>query len=241
MVFSSKAFKTIIVLICFTFILLFFTIHSYDSDINEILPFVQNANACAECVNNLISYDKDANLSACQRSQVTFLVGKHNIVDADIGKERILLLLSSDDYIFLRIAQWDDMLNQYSIIDTDWLPAKSWLDTYHNGDAVLLTIPFNNESDTANSTRIGDWIYLTFQYQDDSWYLTDFTDGYSFVAFLDNRSYIFDDYYESATEYRWTMDSILFFDHFSPTELFQYIYAYDVAKPNRPSLTDELQ
>lgn len=185
-------------------------------------------------------YDDGEDLSMLLHSQVPFLIDEYNIIDADISNERILLLLASDDCTFLRIAHWDDRLNKYSTIDTGPLPSESWLDTYHAEDSVLLTMPFIDKTNADDTLRMGGDIYLTFEYLTDGWCLTNFTDGCTFTAELCKQSYIFDDYYGSDTEYRWTIDSVLFFDDFSVSELYQLIYEYDTMKPDRPSMTDEL-
>ncbi len=147
------------------------------------------------------------------------LTDNYEVIDMDVSEKRILLCLSKNDKKFLRIAQWDTALHDYAIIDTGLLPAMSELDTYHDGNAVLLLIP-SVATTARQETELqeDECLFLTFQQVENSWYLTDFTDGQSFTATLSNDVYLFEDYDEPDPEHVWTTHGIIDFANFSITE-----------------------
>ncbi len=147
------------------------------------------------------------------------LTDNYEVIDIDVSEKRILLCLSKNDKKFLRIAQWDTALHDYTIIDTGLLPALIELDTYHDGNAVLLLIP-SVATTAGQETELqeDECLFLTFQQVENSWYLTDFTDGQSFTATLSNNVYLFEDYDEPDPEHVWTTHDIIDFANFSITE-----------------------
>lgn len=149
------------------------------------------------------------------------LTDNHEVIAMDVSEKRILLCLSKDNQQFLRIAQWDAALHDYTILDTDVLPSLSELDTYHDGNAVLLLVPA-----MATAQQDDECLFLTFQQVDNSWYLTNFTDGQSFAATLSSDGYLFEDYDEPNPEHMWTAHDIMTFANFSVTDLFRCLQEY---------------
>ena len=150
------------------------------------------------------------------------------VVDIDISTERILLQLTQEERLFLRIAQWDEALGGVHLIDSGALPAESYLDTYHDGDAVLLTMPVTEKSQ----------IFITFKQLDDGWYLTSFTDGQTFTAKLCEQGYQLNDYYEPSEEYTWNVEGALQVEGFCSEVLVEIIEVYDTLMADRPSVCE---
>lgn len=178
-------------------------------------------------------------LTVDQQACVSSLIGEYDVLDLDVSTERILLFLSDNGRLFLRLALWDTIHGQYKIKDTGWLPDESYLDTYHDADSILFLIPLREDM-IPESIPACDELYLTFDYVEDDWYLTHFTDGQSFVATFQNDVYLFGDYYETSEEFAWQAPYVFSFEGFNPIELFQYIVEYNSAMPNRPSLIETL-
>ena len=194
-------------------------------------------------VNDVLDWSKSLAeqqlLTEVQQSCVSSLIGEYDVLDLDVSAERILLHLSDGRQSFLRLALWDTIRGQYRIKDTGWLPAESYLDSYHDGDSILFMTSLGEDGIT-ESTPVCDEVYLTFDYMEDDWYLTHFTDGQSFVAALQNGVYLFEDYYESSENYAWRIPHVFAFEGFNPMELIPCIVEYNTAMPNRPSLIETL-
>lgn len=154
------------------------------------------------------------------------VVGEHEIETLDIDSERILLLLSSEDALFLRMIFLDDW-GEYRIVDTGELPDNSFIDDYHDGHAVLLTLEdIAREND--EGTIYEDY-FLTFERVDDDWYLTNFTDGQSFIAELEHSSYRFGDYDDGFEAVDFTGGPALRFDGFNLEALDACVEAFRAA------------
>ena len=134
----------------------------------------------------------------------------------------------------------------------DWMPdcdvydisTEAYDDRVHG--SVFIAVPRNPEDAVDEKVIVplyADWmrheLFLTFEYLNDDWYLTSFTDGNSFTADLCGQSYFFNDYYGPSAEYRWHAGPRLLFEGFSVFELLSYADAYNNAMPDRFSLTEE--
>ena len=189
-------------------------------------------------INDVIAEcEQVGNLTDAQRLQLSLLADEYEIEQFDVSDMRILLLLVSEDDKFIRMAVWNEVDQKYRIRDTQWLPGESSLDTYHDGDCVLLWMSTWG-IDAAYNMPMHE-LFLTFEYLNDDWYLTSFTDGNSFTANLCGQSYFFNDYYGPSAEYRWHAGPMLLFESFNVFELLSYADAYNNAMPDRFSLTEE--
>jgi hypothetical protein len=207
---------------------------SDDNDAKDELVYIRREYS----INDVISeYEQSEKITDAQRSQLSLLAGEYEIEQFDVSEMRILLFLFSEDDKFVRMAVWDKVTQEYKIRDTERLPEESSLDTYHDGDCVLLWMS-TWEIDAAYNMPMHE-LFLTFEYLSDDWYLTSFTDGNSFTADLYGQSYFFNDYYEPRTEYSWHAEPVLLFEDFSVFELLSYVDAYNNAMPDRLSLTEE--
>lgn len=205
-----------------------------DDDVKEEQVYIRREysidDVIAEC-------EQVGNLTDAQRSQLSLLAGEYEIEQYDASKMRILLLLVSENDRFIRMAVWNEADQEYRIRDTERLPGESSLDTYHDGDCVLLWMSTWG-IDAAYNMPMHE-LFLTFEYLNDDWYLTSFTDGNSFTADLCGQFYFFNDYYGPSAEYRWHAGPRLLFEGFSVFELLSYADAYNNAMPDRFSLTEE--
>lgn len=236
----SKSWKKCIV-ISFIFCCYLISAQAETADSSIIIQYV-NENVSFQPVAILVNdeidgsnpglyFDEDGYVSPELRRYISpQLTGNHEITDIDVSEERIVLSLVRNDQKFIRVAQWDSTFNRYYIIDTDLIPPTSVLDTYHDGNAVLLSIPLM-DFDTKEIWE-DDWLFLTFQPIANCWYLVDFTDGQSFVATLNDQTYLFDGYYESDPALTWTIQGTVKFEHFSVSSVLTYIQQYYEAKPD---------
>lgn len=199
-------------------------------------PVPMQANDQIDTKNPGLYFDDEGYVSPELMRQVSpILTGHHEMITMDVSEERILLQLAQDGQIFLRIAQWECELNDYALIDTGLLPSERELDTYHDGDAVLITIPYmESAAEKSNEPQENAQLFLTFQQLENGWYLTNFTDGQTFIAKLRDQAYLFSDYYESDPAYEWTVQEALAFENFSTSDLRRCIESYHTARPNQP-------
>lgn len=230
----SKYFITVCSVFFAWFALCSYSPNSYAE--SSLLPM--QAHDTSEIIDLFLHYDAAQFLTESQYSKCPALVLRYNILDIDISDERILLFLEDNEHYFLRIATWDDALGEYSTIDSGYLPADSWLDTFHDGNAVFLTVPYSIFN-VDNSLTLSDWLFITFKNSEGQWYLTSYTDSQSFTAKLSDHTYLFNDYYEPSTEYAWEMDSELLFEGFTVAALLESIDTYNTLYSHRPSLSEE--
>ncbi len=205
----------------------------YVHDGTPFQPVVLQANDEIDPGNPDLFFDQEGDILPALWPYLTpRLTDNHEVVNLDVSAERILLCLSKDGGKCLRIAQWNTALNDYTILDTGILPDTSELDTYHDADAVLVSIPFMG-ADTEEG-EADECLFLTFQQVENSWYLTNFTDGQSFVAALCDDAYHFDDYYEPNPTNAWMAHDRISFEDFSVTELLLCVQEYQEAKLQCP-------
>ncbi len=201
---------------------------------NDILfqPVVIQANDEIDTRNLDLFFDKEGYvLPAIWQYLSPRLTDSHEVVDMDVSEKRILLCMLKNDGKILRIAQWNKALNDYTIIDTGLLPCGSELDTSHDGNAVFVTIPsIEAATEEENAEQEEECLYLTFQQLENGWYLTNFTDGQSFVAALCEDTYLFDDYYEPNPANAWAAYAGIPFEDFSVTELWLHVREYQEAR-----------
>lgn len=201
---------------------------------NDILfqPVVIQANDEIDTRNLDLFFDKEGYVSpAIWQYLSPRLTDGQEVVDMDVSEGRILLCMLKNDGIILRIAQWNKALNDYTITDTGLLPCGSELDTYHDANAVMVSIPsIEAATEDGKAEQEDEYLYLTFQQLEDGWYLTNFTDGQSFAAALCEDTYLFDDYYEPNPANAWTAYERILFEDFSVTELWFRVQEYQEAR-----------
>lgn len=156
------------------------------------------------------------------------LTDSSEILDMDVSEERIALLLKRNDDVFLRIAYWNYAQDTYSIIDTKSIPLVTTLDTYHDGNAIFVNIPYQSLIREIDSES--EELFITFENVDGMWLLTTFTDGQTFSATIKEKKYQFEDYYDADDEFESdaieTRHDILYFADFDINELYNCIYEY---------------
>ena len=139
---------------------------------------------------------------------------------------------------FLKIQMHDRSESEYI---WDELPPHSFLDTYHDGDAILLHhylgLP-DGPMDWEEASICNSW-FMTFAYDGADWRLTNLTNGMTWAAYIVDGVYTFEDYYFSDPAWQW---SVVFEDRLEKldfTKLEFLVELYELQKPDRPSLSDD--
>ena len=117
----------------------------------------------------------------------SILTDSSEILDMDVSEERIVLLLKRNDDVFLRIAYWNYAQDTYSIIDTKSIPLVTTLDTYHDGNAIFVNIPYQSLIREIDSES--EELFITFENINGTWILTTCTDGQTFSATIKEKTY----------------------------------------------------
>ena len=142
------------------------------------------------------------------------------IVQGDISSLRVLLLLEdADGNKYLQAAVWDADSATYAITRSSNLPENAYLDTYHEGDAIFLSVGY----DTPGFAESGDlddlaWLYITAEWTDaGAWVVNDVTDGFSFFVDYDDGQYVIRDYWDEDVLQTISQDATLdTFDFVNP-------------------------
>ena len=148
------------------------------------------------------------------------LTNGDTVVQGDISSLRVLLLLAdADGNKYLQAAVWDADSATYAITRSSNLPENAYLDTYHEGDAIFLSVGY----DTPGFAELGDlddlaWLYITAEWTDtDAWVVTDVTDGFSFFVDYDDGQYVIRDYWDEKVLQTISQDATLdTFDFVNP-------------------------
>ena len=158
----------------------------------------------------------------------SMLTDSSEILDMDVSEERIVLLLKRNDDVLLRIACWNGEQGTYSVTDTKSIPLVTTLDTYHDGNAVFVNIPYQSLIREIDSES--EELFITFENVDDMWLLTTFTDGQTFSATIKEKTYQFEDCYDADDEFESDAieirHDILYFADFDINDLYNCIYEY---------------
>lgn len=121
------------------------------------------------------------------------LTNGDTVVDGDVSGLRVLFLLEdADGNKYLQAAVWDADSETYAITRSQYLPENVYLDTYHEGDAIFVSVGYETEA-FAESADLDDlaWLYITAEWTDaGEWVVTDVTDGNSFYADYDGERFI---------------------------------------------------
>ena len=142
------------------------------------------------------------------------------MVQGDISSLRVLLLLEdADGNKYLQAAVWDADSATYAITRSSNLPENAYLDTYHEGDAIFLSVGY----DTPGFAESGDlddlaWLCITAEWTDaGAWVVNDVTDGFSFFVDYDDGQYVIRDYWDEDVLQTISQDATLdTFDFVNP-------------------------
>ena len=156
----------------------------------------------------------------------------YRVVDMDISPRRIVLLLDTTVASMIRIAQWDNENQTYSITDWPEMP-DVFLDTYHDGNAVFFE--WFDEA-FADSEPV---VMVSLEEQEGLWHVTRFTDAMTYSAEMTESGYLFCDYWEyEAEEYQHHVFSSTQMGDVTWEHIVEMIEEYNVLFPQRPSLID---
>lgn len=120
-------------------------------------------------------------------------------------------------------------------IHTD-LPRGCYLDTYHDGNAILMDYDPMVSQDEQDSGSYRDQWFMTFEYVRDDWRLTHITNGQDWEADVENGVYTFDDVYEHDSKWQWNVkmeDRLLLYNFRAMARM---IKVYNIAMSERPGL-----
>ena len=111
------------------------------------------------------------------------------------------IIQNENGLTFLRVTMQD---GQTFLSNT--LPAFTVLDEYHASDVHILMsypvgLPEGADQEEANES---DHYFLTFEYRDSDWWLTDFTDGQTWTAKAADGGFAFNDYWVPSEDSMWT-------------------------------------
>lgn len=148
------------------------------------------------------------------------LTGGDTVVEGDVSGLRVLLLLEdADGNKYLQAAVWDADSATYAITRSQNLPENAYLDTYHEGNDVFLSVGY----DTPGFAESGDlddlaWLYITAEWTDTgAWVVTRVTDGSSFFAYYDGEQYVVRDDWDEVVLQTISLDATLdTFDFVNP-------------------------
>ena len=156
----------------------------------------------------------------------SMLIDERSIIAMDTDTQRIILLLADNEGVIARIAVWDHERQCYNTIDSPCLPRESFLDSYHDGNAVFIH---------SMNTKMTSF-YLTFECYDQDWILTYFNNGYTIWASKEGNGYILNDYYVPSDQTAMIKEGIISFSDFNIQEIDDWFQEYDRVFPDHPSL-----
>ena len=122
----------------------------------------------------------------------------------------------------------------------DSFPPYCYLDLYHDGNAILI----GHYAEMAQNSEIwdeffGEHWFMTFEFLEDTWRLTHITNGWDWMADVENGVYTFDDYYEYRSKWQWTVEFEDRLQCFDFPGMARLVEMYNAAMPARPSLHEE--
>lgn len=191
--------------------------------------------------NALLSEDETASLISSEGtasrelmdSVYDDLTSGYRVADMDVDPKRIVLLLETTDGAIIRIAQWNEKEKAYVITDWRDLPNNVFLDTYHDGDAVLFECFDESVADSESA------VLITIEESDGLWHVTSFTDAMTYSAEKTNTGYMFCDYWEyEAEEYQWHFESPTQMGKVTWMHLLEMINEYNTLFPLRPAMDE---
>ena len=157
--------------------------------------------------------------------------------DWDDGDFRTLEFIMDDTGLsFLRVIMADD-----TAFVRDTFPQHCYLETYHDGSAILMDYYMKMPDGPLHwdEVPLENHIWMTFQFLEGKWVLTDCTDGQTWMAKVENGVITFTDYDLPAPEWEWTgamNDDLMTFDFLKLETL---IDEYNAVMPDRPSIEEQ--
>ncbi|MBR3740903.1 MAG: hypothetical protein IKN04_10695 [Clostridia bacterium] len=136
---------------------------------------------------------------------------------------------------FLRIYMED------AVFVRDSFPQHCYLETYHDGRAILMDYYMKMPDGPLqwDEVPLENHIWMTFQYIEGKWVLTDCTDGQTWTAKVENGRFTFTDYSRPSPEWEWAADldnDLMTFDFLQMEAL---IGQYNEIMPDRPSIAGD--
>lgn len=123
----------------------------------------------------------------------------------------------------------------------DAFPQHCYLETEHDGPAILMDYYMKMPDGPLqwDEVPMENHIWMTFQFLEDKWMLTDCTDAQTWMAKVENGRFTFTDYSSSCPDWEWTAfldNDLMTFDFL---QLEALIDQYNEIMPERPSLAGD--
>ena len=123
----------------------------------------------------------------------------------------------------------------------DAFPQHCYLETYHDGSAILMDYYMKLPDGPVDwqEVPLENHIWMTFEFLEDRWVLTDCSDAQTWMAKVENGRFVFTDFSRPGPEWEWEADldnDLMTFDFLGLEAL---IDQYNEIMPNRPSLTED--
>ena len=116
-------------------------------------------------------------------------------------------------------------------------PPYCYMDPDHDGDVIrIFWYPEMNDRQETPQEPYGERWSLTFEFTDNTWQLTDVTNGRDWTARAEHYTYTFDDYHDPGGAWQWSADFETRLTEFDYTGLKNLVDMYNAAMPDRPSL-----
>ena len=118
-------------------------------------------------------------------------------------------------------------------------PPYCYMDPDHDGDVIrIFWYPEMNDRQETPREPYGERWSLTFEFTDNTWQLTDVTNGRDWTARAEQYTYTFDDYHDPGGAWQWSADFETRLTEFDYTGLKNLVDMYNAAMPDRPSLRE---
>ena len=137
---------------------------------------------------------------------------------------------------FLRVIMADD-----TVFVRDTFPQHCYLETYHDGSAILMDYYMKMPDGPLpwDEVPLENHIWMTFEFLEGKWVLTDCTDAQTWMAKVENGRFTFTDYSRPGPDWEWMADldnDLMTFDFL---QLEALIDQYNAIMPERPSLVGD--
>ena len=123
----------------------------------------------------------------------------------------------------------------------DAFPQHCYLETYHDGPAILMDYYMKMPDGPLqwDEVPMENHIWMTFEFLDGKWVLTDCTDAQTWMAKVENGRFTFTDYSRPGPDWEW----VAFLDNdlmtFDFLQLEALIDQYNAIMPERPSIAGD--
>lgn len=154
----------------------------------------------------------------------------------DDGFRTLEFIMDDTGLSFLRVIMADD-----TVFVRDTFPQHCYLETYHDGSAILMDYYMKMPDGPLSwdEVPLENHIWMTFEFLEGKWVLTDCTDAQTWMAKVENGRFTFTDYSRPGPDWEWQAfldNDLMTFDFL---QLEALIGQYNAIMPERPSLAGD--